>query len=249
MKNRLFSILPLVLFLLSTPAFADLTFMCTAIPGAATTFINADDPANYTPGVIDLSSGTTVDFVWKENNPNFDINHVRFDERDYTQTNVTDSTGWRYIGWANHDDNNGMIDDTTFHNTYTWLVPSNYSGSTIEIRITDYAQHHDGTPPHQMNTFTIVCTVDGSAKKESYLTNPGIEVTCFPNPVINELKVFSDNSDVPIESIQLYDMTGNAIRTYFYDKTFMETIDVADLPKGTYVAIINEESQVKIVKN
>jgi len=227
MRNRLLIFLPLVLltFLFTTPASAALTWLCASVNEAETAI-------DLGLAFEDLNAGEVAHLGWEETDTNYnDAIHVKLEKRLY-------SAGyhpWEYFDWAHHSNDLGM-------NSHAWLVPPSYEDQTIQLRISDMAD--------PSNYSTVVCNVgSSSAKKGNYLTNPGLEVTCFPNPVIDELKVFSNNGETPIQSIQLYDMTGNAIKTYFYEETFMETIDVADLPKGAYVAIINEEKQVKIIKN
>ncbi len=159
------------------------------------------------------------------------INTVRFDCINAADFEQQDYVGWNYHVYA---------DDYT--NKFQWTIHSSLINTTVYLRGSDMNNTIDAF-------FIAIQVVPPTGKKASFLTAPEFSVSCFPNPVVNELKIFSDNSDSPITSIHLYDIQGNAIKTYYYEETFMETIDVADLPKGTYVAIINEEEFVKVVKN
>jgi len=238
MKNRLFTVFTLVLSFLafSSNASAGLNGLCLAVAETGTGNVSIlDINMEGVPNNIGyhVPSEDTLIVNWADNgNP---IVYVGFEYAIYYSG--IGWGAWQYIGSSTHDAS--VVD--VMDNTYKWHLPHTLAGKSIKFRMGDY---YDST-----NTKTYSCYVGSSSKKESFLTSPEIGVSCFPNPVVNELRILSNNTQNTINSIQIHDMNGNAVRSQYADGTFIEVINVADLPKGTYVAIINEEQFVKVVKN
>ncbi len=235
MKNRLFTFLTLSSFFLtfSFNAFADITAVCLAVAttnGPIETVLaeTLDGVSNNTVYAIESGKDLMINWVSPE-----DLGYVYIEYYNYTQ-----GGDWIYIGPAYHN-----TEISLSANSYDWHVPPAISGDNVYVRIRP--ANNSGI------SASYACLVDsGTAKKEnSFLDPTSIEISCFPNPVVNELKITTTNPNNTIQSIQIYDMNGNAVRSQYVDHSFIETINVADLPKGTYLAIINEEQFVKVVKN
>lgn len=218
-KNRFTFFATLLLMLSSFNAFAILEATCV-LAGAT---------VPQGPGyAVDLYPNQWVTFWW-EDSENLDIKHVKFTYEDPTIPNDD-----KYFMWDNHYQD--PYQQT--HNYKSWYVPTHLSGKYIYITISDLN--------NDANKYTFACQIASPKTQQPSFQVQSPEITCFPNPIINFLNVQAGNE--ALNSINIYDIKGNMILRQEFHQSSQETIDVSTLPKGTYVAIINEEKQFKIVK-
>lgn len=216
--NRFAFIATVLLTISSFNAFAVLEAICV-LAGAAAPQGNSTT-ANLYPN-------QWVTFQWHDTE-NRTIQNVKFTYEDPSIPNDD-----KYFLWAPHYEDPYQ----TSHNYKSWLIPSYLSGKFIYITVSDL---HDPSNKH-----TIACQV-AAAKTQPNFALQAPKVTCFPNPVVNSLNVKAGSET--LNSIELYDLKGNMILRRKIDQSYEENIDVSALPTGTYLAIINEEKQFKIVK-
>ncbi len=102
--------------------------------------------------------------------------------------------------------------------------------------------------------FSAQCSSSGSGTMflqsitigmEEHSSNPTLSIS--PNPVSSELIV---STDVPVQNGRLVitDIAGRTVKTISYSGT-RETIDVADLADGIYVARLNDGAGIRVIKN
>lgn len=220
MKNRLFTLIPTLFLLFSFNAYANLALTCAVVLESGN--------EQYAGTTITVCPGDLVEIQWVEDYyPAASIGDIKLSYGP-SATSVHHT-----IGTQNHT---GIINLDKMN----WTVPMSVAGQWLYIKIVDL----DNTP----NSFVVACDVQPSprGKTGSAIPSP-IALNCAPNPVVNSLKI-NGNIDNPINSVRLYDIAGNNVAYYAFRESYNETIDVSALPSGTYVAIINEEKQFKIVK-
>jgi|GEM_PF-2532518 len=242
MKNRLFTILPLLLLFFSFNLSATIHLEC-GIVGAVN--INGDFEIESSDlgddGLINLTVNKVTCFGWSTNHwSDDDITDVELSYSfTYGGTQIP-MTSAPHV--ANPTTTLGLVHpDATIiapiDNTVFWTVPLSLSGDFVYITICD------SDDPN--NKHTVASQISGSAKTGN-LSMKMFDVNYYPNPVINSLNIQA--GETTINSVRLYDLKGNSVGNYKFNQSYQETIDVSALPSGTYVAIINEEEQVKIVK-
>jgi len=228
MKNRLFTILPILLMFLSTNAFCVLDIICVAALSVT-----------GTSQVAELQAGEQATFFWHDDYNDDDIQYVLFyyQEASTAGYNPANDT---YIGPGLHSSGESSAESDLPNNPnhIDWTPPYNSNG--LYITVCEYL--------NPTNRRSLSCNVAPSSAKNGSLayTFKPYEINFYPNPVINELNIQA--GEKTINSVRLYDLKGNSVGNYKFNQSYQETIDVSALPSGTYVAIINEEEQVKIVK-
>lgn len=70
----------------------------------------------------------------------------------------------------------------------------------------------------------------------------------FPNPSSDIMNIRSSNDELNVNTIEIYSITGQFIRTYTFENTNQATINVQDLSKGTYIIRLNNEVVKRWVK-
>ncbi len=85
------------------------------------------------------------------------------------------------------------------------------------------------------------CIIPGCNAKDNVvqIINPEKVFTVYPNPAQNEINVNTENLDIKIESLAIYNMQGQALKTV--SKT--TKINTEDLANGNYLLIITTNKQ------
>jgi hypothetical protein len=73
------------------------------------------------------------------------------------------------------------------------------------------------------------------------------EFNLYPNPANGFLHI-SQNNNLSIDTIQLYDITGKTIKSIFNLNNVQTSIDVSTLAKGVYFVEITAENHIKQTK-
>jgi len=219
MKNRLFTIIPILFLLCSFNASANLLLTCAVVLESGN-----EQQAGST---INVHPGDVVEMQWIEDYyPNASIGDIKL------SYGYTAHTFHSTIGQQNHT---GIINLDKMN----WTVPASVAGQWLYIKIVDLDS--------PTNYFVVACDVEEVSRKTGSTIPSPIALNCAPNPVVNSLRI-NGSTDNPINSVRLYDIAGNNVAHYEFNQSYNETVDVSTLPSGTYVAIINEEKQFKIVK-
>jgi len=221
MKNRLFTIIPTLFLLFSFSAFANLHLTCAIV-------LESGDEQQASGSTIDVCPNDQVRLQWIEDY--YSHNSIGEIEISYGETMSTATD--HHIGSTVHQ-------GSSKQDQINWTVPMSIAGDWIYIQIRDIS--------NPVNSYTIACDVNEVARKTGSTIPSPVTLNCAPNPVVNSLRI-NGSTDNPINSVRLYDIAGNNVAHYEFQKSYNETVDVSALPSGTYVAIINEEKQFKIVK-
>ncbi|HRJ36918.1 MAG TPA: T9SS type A sorting domain-containing protein, partial [Flavobacteriales bacterium] len=85
------------------------------------------------------------------------------------------------------------------------------------------------------NDFSSVRVVDAASENSHW-------INVFPNPVSDWITLKSID-DKPISGIEIYDVAGRKVREVAHSVGASLTIDVSDLPPGTYYFVYNQGSR------
>lgn len=101
---------------------------------------------------------------------------------------------------------------------YPDLIVGNYAGGASYLQGRAPGMHHTGVPQRQTPAFRV-----------------------FPNPTPGPLTI---ESDIPVESAVLYDITGRIVH-----QSCRNNIHINALPDGLYILEINHNTRIKILKS
>jgi len=88
-------------------------------------------------------------------------------------------------------------------------------------------------------------TVDENLGTEEHLFNNGLSI--YPNPSSNLITI--DSKNVPLNSIQIFDISGKQLFEASNLNTASKTVDISSLSKGIYFISLNNQATKKIIKN
>jgi len=133
---------------------------------------------------------------------------------------------------------------TVVNGTYSLTTPINFTANpAYTVRIGNgYA---NANPPTNSGTWTnITVTLTGVTASVLGTTEitakSGVNVSVYPNPVVDVLNVMTKDSRINLVSIT--DISGKAIKTVLSsDKKNEISIDVTELTAGNYLLIIDSE--------
>ncbi|GLB53075.1 hypothetical protein NBRC110019_21150 [Neptunitalea chrysea] len=177
-----------------------------------------------------------------------------------TYTFEVDVSGWMSVGVAVNLDMNGTFSDTdeilatplyeaSSPNTYSFSVtiPSSASVGVYTMRLWNReANSNPGTDPcgsYNYGTYAdySITLVDNLAVES--VNNFTLET--YPNPVKD---YFTINTDTLIESVAVYTITGQQIKTQYVDATKAQ-IDMKNIASGVYfVRVVTENSGTQTIK-
>ncbi|MFH6987401.1 T9SS type A sorting domain-containing protein [Flavobacterium collinsii] len=114
--------------------------------------------------------------------------------------------------------------------------------------------------PAQMAIYNsaLYVSTGSSTKKIIKITSPSLglgdtkktinnSLAIYPNPATDYLHI-ENNSDVTIETIDLYDMTGRAVQNFKPADVQNNTIKVSNVTSGNYILKVNNTSKKIIIK-
>ncbi|MFZ4800071.1 MAG: T9SS type A sorting domain-containing protein [Bacteroidia bacterium] len=75
------------------------------------------------------------------------------------------------------------------------------------------------------------------------IINPEKVFTVYPNPAQNEINVSTENLDIKIESLAVYNLQGQLLKSINTKANNQQTINIEDLVNGNYLLIITTNKQ------
>ena len=151
----------------------------------------------------------------------------------------------RYVMFAKFDLQGNLIWKRLFSNWY--LSNRAYSLTPIDDGFLICGDSKDSTHAKGDSDAWLIktdsngCIIPGCNAKDNVvqIINPEKVFTVYPNPAQNEINVSTENLNVKIESLAIYNMQGQALKTV--SKT--TKINTEDLANGNYLLIITTNKQ------
>ncbi|NRD20684.1 T9SS type A sorting domain-containing protein [Winogradskyella eckloniae] len=129
--------------------------------------------------------------------------------------------------------------DNLVEKTLEYTTTLSLSPTTTNITITVDELAQNAANNVRLRVYDV--TVNGTLSASDFET-PETSVKLYPNPVKNSFQLDSNNN---IESVELYNITGQLVKTYKEASTYY---DISDLTNGIYLATINTEFGTKTFK-
>jgi hypothetical protein len=144
--------------------------------------------------------------------------------------------------------NGNTLSTTQTYSTYQWMksgvdIPGATNATYIATESADYSVRVTNSNGCEgiSNTVThVYLGVSDAPEKQS--------LKVYPNPTSGELRI--ENGELKINSVEIYDITGKKIPTPKFstiNSQFSIKLDILNLPQGTYLLKINNET-VKVIK-
>jgi hypothetical protein len=136
--------------------------------------------------------------------------------------------------------------------TYTWTLPSGWSGSSASTSITATAGATGGTISVTANnscgtstpgTLSVSVTMNDISK----IVNEEELMICYPNPASDILNIIINSAEYNEYYIELYDNIGIKCNTYNFNDKHL-TIDLTNYPPASYLLRLIEHNGICLSK-